>query len=84
MPLPARRARIGLFDSLQEICRNFKWGPGRLRFLAADRQTMPNPLSLVEKNRLTRCILAVAKVAQTDADEAKTLPRLEANTVSER
>jgi len=43
-----------------------------------------HPLPLGEKSWLNRCILAVAKVAQTNADEAKTLPWVEANTLSER
>ena len=42
-----------------------------------------NPLPLGEESRLSRCVLGVAKVAQTNSDEAKTLLSVQANTVSE-
>jgi len=43
----------------------------------------PGPLSLGKENRLSRCILGVAKVAQTDADEAETLGGVQAHASSE-
>src|SRR2546423_1317457 len=48
------------------------------------RRRVPVPHSLRKKFRLSSSILAVAKVAQPNADEAKTLPRLQANTLPQR
>lgn len=42
----------------------------------------PGPLFLGKENRLSRCILGVAKVAQTDPDEAETLGWIQANSSS--
>lgn len=42
-----------------------------------------NALPLGEESWLSRCVLGVAKVAQTNSDEAKTLLSVQANTVSE-
>ena len=43
-----------------------------------------NPLPLGEESWLSRCVLGVAKVAQTNPDETETLLWVQTNTASER
>ena len=86
----SRSSRAKSFTAFSHISRGNSCLAGLLCGQSKSRATSRNPAKagpshyLSEKGRLNRGIFAVPKVAQTDADEAKTLACVQTDTVSER